>query len=95
MKLKKQMKDVILLCALLLAITSCGSKQTSVKIVDSFCEGKYYPQTNLVKKDFDNFSKIRANQDFSDSLDKLLQNLTINEKEFKQCPNLAKDQPKD
>lgn len=74
-------------------LTSCGLRKTSVKIVDSFCEGKYFAQTDLVKSDFDNFNEIRANQTHRESIDKLLRNLTVNEKEFKQCPNLAKPQP--
>lgn len=64
---------------------SCGSKQISVKIVDSFCEGKYYPQKTLVKQDFQNISEIRANQKHKETIDKLIQQLVINEKEFKQC----------
>jgi len=66
-------------------LTSCGSRKTYVKIVDSFCEGKYFAQTDLVKSDFDNFAEIRANKKHKESVDKLLRNLTVNEKEFKQC----------
>lgn len=66
-------------------ITSCGSKKTSVKIVDSFCEGKYYPQSQLNKFDFDNLNEIRANTKHKVTIDKLTQHLTINEKEYKQC----------
>jgi hypothetical protein len=65
-------------------ITSCGSKQTSVKIVDSFCEGKYYHQ-KLVKQDFVNFAEIRANKTHRITVDKLTQQLTVNEKEFGKC----------
>lgn len=68
-------------------ITSCGSRKTSVKIVDSFCEGKYFAQTDLLKSDFDNFAEIRANEKHRESIDKLLRNLTVNEKELKQCLN--------
>lgn len=74
-------------------LTSCGSKKISVKIVDSFCEAKYYPQTQLNKNDFNNLAEIRANEKHKITIDKFTQHLTINEKEFKQCQNLAKPQP--
>ena len=74
-------------------LTSCGSPKTSVKIVDSFCEGKYFSQSDLLKSDFDNFAEIRANEKHKVSIDKLIRNLTVNEKEFKQCQNSAKPQP--
>lgn len=66
-------------------ITSCGSEKISVKIVDSFCDGKYYSQTELTKKDFDNIDKIRSNKEFRETIDKYNRHLTINEKEKKQC----------
>jgi hypothetical protein len=66
-------------------LTSCGSQKISVKIVDSFCETKYYPQNQLNKQDFVNLSEIRTNEKHKFTIDKLTQQLTINEKEFKQC----------
>ena len=66
-------------------LTSCGSQKISVKIVDSFCEAKYYSQNQLNKKDFVNLSEIRSNEKYKLTIDKLTQQLTINEKEFKQC----------
>jgi hypothetical protein len=67
-----------------------GCKTVCVKTVksDSFCEGKYYPQTELNSKDFQNLTKIRQNEDFTITIDKFVKHLTINEKEFKQCKNL-------
>jgi hypothetical protein len=71
-----------------------GCTKTSVKIVkiDSFCTGKYEPQTELEKKDFDNIGKIRKTEIYRITIDKFINNLTINEKEFKQCQNLANHQ---
>lgn len=66
-------------------ITSCGSKKISVKIVDSFCKGKYYPQKELNKQDFDNINEIRHNPKYKVTIDKYNRHLTINEKEYKQC----------
>ena len=74
-------------------LTSCGSKKIFVKIADSFCESKYYPQTQLNNADFNNLSEMRSNEKHKITIDKLTQNLTINEKEFKQCQNLVKPQP--
>lgn len=68
-----------------------GCAKTSVKIVkvDSFCEGKFEPQRNLTKVDFTNIDEMSHNQSHRATLDKLINNLTINEKEFKQCLILA------
>lgn len=67
-------------------ITSCGSEKISVKIVDSFCDGKYYPQKELNKQDFDNINEIRSsNPKYKVTIDKYNRHLTINEKEYKQC----------
>lgn len=74
-------------------LTSCGSKKISVKIVDSFCQGKYYPQTGLNKNDFEVINKIRSDKEYQITLDKLISHLTVNEKEYKQCQNLANNQP--
>lgn len=74
-------------------LTSCGSEKISVKIVDSFCESKYYPQKELTKKDLDNLDKMRADKEYQLTLDKLISHLTVNEKEYQQCQNLANNQP--
>ncbi|MBM5782931.1 MAG: hypothetical protein FJ368_05885 [Pelagibacterales bacterium] len=67
----------------------------TVKIVDSFCEGKYFASEKLKKKDLDNLDEIRANEKYKETIDKLTQYRVINQKEFKQCQNLVKNQPKD
>lgn len=74
-----------------------GCAKTSAKIVkvDSFCEGKYEPQRNLTKTDFININEIRHNEIYRVTIDKLINNLTLNEKEFKQCPVLANNQKVD
>lgn len=68
-------------------MTLVGCKTTSAKIVkvDSFCEGKYYPQTELNKQDFQHVAELRQNDKFKTTIDKFIKHLTINEKEFKQC----------
>ncbi len=66
-------------------ITSCGSKKMTVKIVDSFCEGKYFAPEKLKKKDLDNLDEIRANNKYKETIDKLTQYRVVNQKEYKQC----------
>lgn len=66
-------------------IISCGSKKISVKIVDSFCEGKYYSET-FNKQDIENIKRIKAS--YPDTADKLIRPRVVNEKEYKQCESL-------
>lgn len=71
-----------------------GCNKTSVKIVktDTFCEGKYEPLRNLNSNDFVVIDKIRKNESYKATIDKFINNITINEKEFKQCQISATNQ---
>lgn len=66
-------------------ITSCGSENMTVKIVDSFCEGKYFSSEKLKKKDLDNLDEIRAIKKYKETINKLTQYRVTNQKEYKQC----------
>lgn len=76
-------------------ITSCGSEKMTVKIVDSFCEGKYFASEKLKKQDLDNLDEIRAIEKYKETIDKLTQHRVINQKEYKQCQVSAKDPQQD
>ena len=69
-------------------LTGCSRTSAKTVLADSFCSGKYEPQTDLTQKDFNNFKEIRKTESHRITLDKLLDNLAINEKEFKQCPKI-------
>lgn len=50
---------------------------------DSFCEGKYKP-IYLKKQDFVNLKSFR--QSHQETADKMIKHISINQREFKQCP---------
>jgi hypothetical protein len=63
-----------------------GCSPTAAKIVtnDSFCEGKL-ENVWLDKKDYNNLIEMRKNIEWKDTLDKIFDPVTLNEKEFDQC----------
>lgn len=67
-------------------IILCGCANTAVKIVkvDNFCEGRFTTQS-LSKKDYDNIDQIRQNKDWKETIDLILDNKTLNEKEYDYC----------
>lgn len=78
---------------LTLTLVGCAKKDAVIAIHDSFCEEKFESQI-LSKKDYDNLDLIRtANPDWKITLDKIIDNKTINEKEFEACQNSVKPQP--
>jgi hypothetical protein len=52
--------------------------------VDNFCEGRFISQS-LLKKDYDNIDQIRQNKDWRQTIDLMLDNKTLNEKEYEYC----------
>jgi len=52
--------------------------------VDNFCEGRFTTQS-LSKKDYDNIDQIRQNKDWKETIDLILDNKTLNEKEYEHC----------
>lgn len=71
-------------------IILCGCAKNSAPTVikvDSFCEGKFtsIAEKGLAKNDFNNITMIRQNEDYRITIDKFIDTLTINEREFKQC----------
>lgn len=52
--------------------------------VDNFCEGRFTTQS-LSKKDYDNIDQIRQNKDWKETIDLILDNKTLNEKEYEYC----------
>lgn len=76
--------DLKLTLSFLLAMTCFSCKSPSVKIAnDSFCEGKYKP-IYLKKQDFVNLKSFR--QSHQETADKMIKHISINQREFKQCP---------
>ena len=80
--------------AVMITLSGCASTGVRIVQVDSFCEGKFISQF-LEKQDYDNIEAIRVNTEWKVTIDKILDNKTYNEKEFEQCPALAKPQKQD
>ena len=67
-----------------------GCSATSAPIVinnDSFCDSKYQSiaTRRLNKMDRDNITIIREDENHRTTIDKFIDNITVNEKEFKAC----------
>ena len=82
-------KPLITLCLALIMLSGCST--TSAPIVinnDSFCDSKYQSiaTRRLNKKDLDNINAIRKDENHRTTIDKFIDNITVNEKEFKACP---------
>lgn len=96
LKLRGQLRNAKLLIAkltLTLTLSGCVKKDAVIAIHDSFCEGRFETQI-LSKRDYDNLDSIRtANPDWKITLDKIIDNKTINEKEFEACQSLVEPQP--
>ena len=87
LKIKKIFLSVRQLLGLLALTTIlCGCANTAAKIVkvDNFCEGRFITQS-LSKKDYDNIDQIRQNKDWKETIDLILDNKTLNEKEYEHC----------
>jgi hypothetical protein len=67
-------------------LISTGCARTVVKTVkvDSFCEGKF-ESLWLLEKDIYNLEEMRMNDKHKVTIDKYIDNHTINEKEFEFC----------
>ena len=75
----------MLIAPLLLLITLSGCKSTSVRTVtiNDFC--LRYETLWLESSDFKNISQIRYNKEYRATMDKFINNLTINAKEYQLC----------
>ena len=65
-------------------MTGCVKTVVKTVKVDSFCEDKF-ESLWLENQDFDNIGQIRANKSYKITLDKFVDNATINEKEYQLC----------
>jgi len=70
---------------LILILISSGCAQTDVRIVkiNDFCER--YDSQILQEKDYDNIEEVRKNKIFKITIDKIIDNKAVNEKEFEYC----------
>ncbi len=73
----------------MMILTGCAKTSAKIVKVDSFCSGKYEPLRSLDENDFNNIAAMRQTPAYKITWDKITKNLSMNEKEFKQCPNLA------
>lgn len=86
-KIKKLFLSVRLWLGLLAPMTILsGCASTAVKIVkvDNFCEDRFTTQS-LSEKDYDNIDQIRQNKEWKETIDLILDNKTLNEKEYEHC----------
>lgn len=65
-------------------LSGCANTAAKIVKVDNFCEGRYTSQS-LSKKDYDNIDQIRQNKDWKETIDLILDNKTLNEKEYEYC----------
>lgn len=79
---RQQLKPLI--AAIIL--NGCAPTAAKIKIasVDSFCEGKFESQW-LERKDYDNIDEMRKNEIWRATIDKIIDNKTLNEKEYEYC----------
>lgn len=63
-----------------------GCTKTVVKTVkvNDFCQGRY-ESCWLEKKDFENIREMKKNPNFLVTINKLIDNIAVNEKEFEIC----------
>lgn len=78
-------KRLMKLLAVTLILNGCSQTVVKTVQVDSFCEGKFKSQW-LLKKDRDNLIEIKRNLVWKETIDKLIDNKTLNEKEYDFCP---------
>jgi len=87
-RIKHKLNSAKMLIANLLLTTTlggCASRGVSIVKSDSFCEGKFNTQY-LLESDYDNIDQIRAaNPLWKITINKIIDNKTLNEKEFDQC----------
>lgn len=81
---------------LLLMITSCSSNKSYVKIVDSFCEGKYYPiDFKKEKVHIENLKSMAASsQSGMKTIEIISAYIAINEKEYRECSISSEEKTK-
>ena len=83
-KLFHNAKQLLGLLALTTILSGCASTAAKIVKVDNFCEGRYTSQS-LSKKDYDNIDQIRQNKEWKETIDLILDNKTLNEKEYEYC----------
>jgi hypothetical protein len=70
---------------MILLLNGCAKRDVRVVFVSDFCAGRYYSIRELDKKDFKTIDRLRKVETSRVTIDKLLRNIYINEKEFEIC----------
>lgn len=65
-------------------MTGCVKTVVETVRVDNFCEGRY-ESLWLEDKDFTNLGAMRSNENHKVTIDKFIDNTTVNEKEYQLC----------
>lgn len=67
----------------MIILNGCASTDALIAPVNDYCFR--YESIKLYEYDFKNIKEIRINQDHRTTIDKFIDNITINEREYQRC----------